>query len=386
MSVVAAHDDRKRNVGRFRDNYQDEIDSAALYVAMAEREESPELAGVYGRLADIERRHAGFWASRLREAGADVPPARPSWRTRLLRRTVRWFGPRFVLPTVATLEDVNKHMYDDQPEAAATSLPADERSHARLLGVLAGTPRRGVSGGTVAALEGRHRAVGGNALRAAVLGANDGLTSNLALVMGVAGASAGSSAVLVAGLAGLLAGAFSMAIGEWVSVQSSRELYERQIAVEREELEQIPDEEREELSLIYQSKGLPPEEADELAARLMADPDRALDAMAREELGIDPDELGGSPWVAASASFLLFSLGAVVPLLPFLFLRAPSSGTVAVLAALVVSALGLTAIGAAITLLTNRSVWVSATRQLTLGLAAAGVTYVVGSAVGAAVG
>lgn len=192
--------------------------------------------------------------------------------------------------------------------------------------------------------------------------------------------------IVLSGVAGLLAGAFSMAIGEWVSVQSSRELYERQIAVEREELEQIPDEEREELSLIYQSKGLPPEEADELAARLMADPDRALDAMAREELGIDPDELGGSPWVAASASFLLFSLGAVVPLLPFLFLRAPSSGTVAVLAAPIAVSPRADTTSAAITLLTNRSVWVSATRQLTLGLAAAGVTYVVGSAVGAAVG
>lgn len=168
--------------------------------------------------------------------------------------------------------------------------------------VVHGTPG-GLEDSALAQFEGRHRAGSGNALRAAVLAASDGLLSNLSLVMGVAGAAQSGRAVLIAGLAGLLSGAFSMALGEWISVQSSRELYERQIAIERSELEQAPAEEQEELMLIYQVKGLPDDQARALSARLIADPITALDTLAREELGIDPEELGGSAWEAASTSF-----------------------------------------------------------------------------------
>jgi VIT1/CCC1 family predicted Fe2+/Mn2+ transporter len=372
----------RSDLQRYRENLRDEVDSAELYLAMAEREAQAELATLYRKLADIELRHAGFWEERLREAGAAVPARRITWRARVLRWLARRFGPRLVLPTVASLEEINQHMYDRQPETGGTSLPADERSHARLLRTLAGSPRRGLEGGTLAQVEGRHRSVGGNALRAAVLGANDGLTSNLSLVMGVAGASSSSTPVVVAGLSGLFAGAFSMALGEWVSVQSSRELYERQMAVEAEEIATIPDEEREELSLIYQAKGMSAQAADEFAARLMQDQALALDAMAREELGIDPEELGGSPWVAAFASFALFALGAVIPLVPFVL----ASGAAATVASLVASGVGLFAIGVAITLLTGRGALLSGGRQLAFGLAAAGVTFAIGSAVGSALG
>jgi len=180
----------------------------------------------------------------------------------------------------------------------------DERSHARLLREL--STQGGREGGALARLEGRHRTIGGNALRAAVLGANDGLVSNLSLVRGVAGASLSSRSILVTGIAGLLAGSGSMAMGEWISVRSARELFERQIGEEREELEEVPDEEREELALIYQAKGLTSQQAGRLAARLVADRETALDTLAREELGIDPGELGGSPLQATGASFLLF--------------------------------------------------------------------------------
>jgi VIT1/CCC1 family predicted Fe2+/Mn2+ transporter len=162
-------------------------------------------------------------------------------------------------------------MYDDQPEALAR-MPGDERSHARLFRELAAG--RGVEGGAIARIEGRHRGSGGNQLRAAVLGANDGLVSNLSISMGVAGAATGASAggnpVLIAGLAGMMAGALSMAIGEWLSVQSARELYAHQVKVEREELLQVPDEEEEELTLIYQSKGLTAEQARLMASRSSA--------------------------------------------------------------------------------------------------------------------
>jgi VIT1/CCC1 family predicted Fe2+/Mn2+ transporter len=199
--------------------------------------------------------------------------------------------------------------------------------------------------------------------------------------MGVAGASADGRSVLIAGVAGLLAGAFSMALGEWISVQSSRELYERQIAIERVELEQIPDEEEAELALIYQAKGLPEAQARDLAARLIADRPNALDTLAREELGVDPEELGGSAWEASLTSFMLFALGAIVPVAPFLAL----GGLSAVAASVVLSALGLFGIGAAITLLTGRSVLYSGARQVLIGLAAAGITFAIGRLIGVAV-
>ena len=159
-----------------------------LYRTMAEVATEPQLADVYRRLAAVEEAHAGLWERQLRQAGEPVPPRQPSWRARTLRWLAKRLGASWVLPTVATLEQTDQHMYDRQPEARYTTLPADERSHARLLGAIARVSPAGIEGRALAQLEGRHRAVGGNALRAAVLGANDGLVSNLSLVMGVAGA------------------------------------------------------------------------------------------------------------------------------------------------------------------------------------------------------
>jgi VIT1/CCC1 family predicted Fe2+/Mn2+ transporter len=214
-----------------------------------------------------------------------------------------------------------------------------------------------------------------------VLGANDGLLSNLSLVTGVAGSGLGGSVVLVVGLAGLLAGAFSMALGEWVSVQSSRELVERQLAIEADEIATLPDEEVEELRLIYQARGLPEDEARTVAKRLLDDPDNALEVMAREELGLDPDERGGNPWTAALISFLLFTVGAIVPVLPFIWL----AGLPGALAAAVAGGVGLFALGAATTLFTGRGPLRAGLRQMLLGLAAATVTYGVGTLLGVAI-
>jgi VIT1/CCC1 family predicted Fe2+/Mn2+ transporter len=260
-------------------------------------------------------------------------------------------------------------------------MAAQERNHARILGLLA-SGTSGVEGGILARLEGRHRNVGGNALRAAVLGANDGLCSNLSLVMGVAGAAPSGHAVLFAGIAGLVAGAFSMALGEWVSVTSARELAEREVATEESELEVTPEDEREELQLIYEAKGLSRAEADQLSRDLLARPRTALEVLAREELGIDPGDLGGSPWTAAGTSFVLFAIGAVIPVLPLVFV----SGWTAVGVSVSVSALTLFGIGAAITILTGRSVWRTGLRQLMLGLSAAGCTFVIGRLAGVALG
>jgi VIT1/CCC1 family predicted Fe2+/Mn2+ transporter len=361
-------------------NWRDEIDSAALYRALAELEPDARLAEVYRRLAAAEERHAGFWEQRLRTAGARVPERRPGWRTRVLIALARRFGTQLVLPTLNDLERADSRGYDRQPESRGTTMPAEERSHARLLRSLSGGD--GVGGAALGRLEGRHRAASGNALRAAVLGANDGLLSNFSLVMGVAGAQVSADTVLVTGLAGLLAGAGSMAMGEWVSVTSARELAGHQLEIEAREIEEIPDEEREELALIYEAKGLHAEQARELAARQIADRSTALDTLAREELGIDPDELGGSATVAAGMSFVLFALGAILPVIPYFLL----SGGLAVLVSAALSVAGLFAIGALITLFTGRGALFSGGRQVVIGGAAAALTYAIGRLIGGAVG
>lgn len=223
-----------------------------------------------------------------------------------------------------------------------------------------------------------HGTIGGNALRAAVLGANDGLVSNLSLVMGVAGAELDSRAILITGIAGLLAGASSMAMGEWVSVQSSRELYARQIAIERREIKETPEKEAQEFVEMYMAKGLSEPLARQVSDQLMENPEYALDTMVREELGINPDDLGGSAWVAAGASFLLFAVGAIVPVIPFLFM----SGITVVWVSLGASALALFLMGAAITFITGRHPLYSGARQLLFGIAAAGLTFAIGKLIG----
>ncbi|CAN5488918.1 hypothetical protein BH20CHL6_BH20CHL6_02450 [soil metagenome] len=214
-------------------------------------------------------------------------------------------------------------------------------------------------------------------LRAAIFGVNDGLVSNLGLVMGVTGAAADNHIIVLAGVAGLLAGASSMGAGEWISMQSQRELFERQIEIEREELRIMPEVEEQELAGIYRSKGLPVQEADRLARRLMADPEVALDTMVREELGLDPDELG-SPWGAAGGSFVAFSVGALIPLVPFLL----ASGAPAIIASLAVAGTALFAVGAGVSLLTGRSALFSGLRQVAIGAGAAAITFAAGVLIG----
>ena len=372
----------RSDIARFRTNRQEEIDSASIYAAIAKLEPNEKLAEVYRRLAASEEAHIAFWEGKLRDAGARVPTRRPSVRSRAIVWLSRRFGTQSVIPMLAMKEQAGRSDYDGQPDALAANLPAVENSHARLLSTISHTRGSGMEGGLLARLEGRHRAVGGNALRAAVLGANDGLVSVLSLVMGVAGAHSSNKAILVAGLAGTLAGACAMAMGEWLSVQSARELAQRQIAIERDELAEAPEEEQEELSLIYQAKGLGSQEADALAAKLMTDKENVLDTLTREELGLDPAELGGSAWEAAITSFFLFFFGAVAPVAPFLFL----SGPAAVVTSLAASGLALFMTGAVITLMTGRGVLFSGARQLLIGMAAAGVTFGIGRLIGVSVG
>ena len=369
-----------KDVERYLANRQKEIDGAALYRVLAESEKQPQMAEVYAKLAASEEKHAAAWESKLSQLNVGVPPRKPTWRAATMIWLTKRFGPQFVLPTITSNEKADSQAYDGQPDSEAHEFSQDEKSHARLL-AMASQSSGGLPGGTVAQLEGRHKASGGNALRAAVLGANDGLVSILSLTMGVAGATNSRPDILIAGLAGVLAGAGSMALGEWLSVQSSRELYEHQIKIEAEEIAANPEEEQEELALIYQAKGLPEDRAKELASHMMADKDSILDTLAREELGIDPEELGGSAYEAAFMSFFLFAFGALFPMLPYLFWN----GTLAIILSLVVSAVGLFIIGAAITLMTGRSILFSGTRQVLVGIAAAALTYGIGKLIGVSV-
>ena len=363
----------------------DERNAAHLYRTLAQVEKNPHIAEVYGRMSAVEERHASAFEQRLQEANLPIPPVQLTWRTRLLEAVARRFGPEAVLPSLTAMEQKVSQGFQGKPGGADPQLQqmtAEENAHARLLGQITRSAPRGMEGSALAQLEGRHRATGGNALRAAVLGANDGLVSNLSLVMGVAGADLSGKTILITGMAGLLAGACSMALGEWLSVQSSRELYKHQIEIETHEIETAPEEEAEELALIYQSRGIDQAQARQMADRIMADPASAIETLAREELSVDPKELGGSAWEAAITSFILFALGAIIPVFPFFFL----AGMNAVLLSILLSTVGLFIIGAGITLFTGRSVLYSGTRQVFFGLAAAAITFVLGKLIGIGLG
>jgi VIT1/CCC1 family predicted Fe2+/Mn2+ transporter len=225
--------------------------------------------------------------------------------------------------------------------------------------------------------EPHHRNVQGGAARAAVFGISDGLVSNVALILGMAGASPGAGVVRLAGLAGLIGGAVSMAAGEWVSMTAQSELLERELEMEAIELKRRPEHERRELVQIYRSRGIEAETAERLASELMRDPELALETHAREELGIDPKELG-SPGGAAISSFLAFAVGAVVPLFPWFF----GGGTAATVASIVLGSITALLVGAALARFTGRSVVRSSSRQFVLSAVPAAITYALGSIVG----
>ncbi len=370
-------DSSRGNAARFRAYWRAEMDGAALYRAMAEASQG-ELAEIYRELSAAEERHARHWAGKLVELGEPEPRAedhRPGLKVRLLSFLARRLGTTAVLPILERAEVADAGHYDRLPEARR-AMAVDERIHARVVASLSPTS---VRGGIVRG-ERWHRGDASGALRAAVFGVNDGLVSNLALVMGMAGGRAEGGLVFLAGLAGLLAGAFSMGAGEYISVRSQRELFEREIALEAEEIQAMPEEEAHELALIYRAKGLPREEAEALAGRIMRDPRHALDTKVREELGLNPEELG-SPWRVAVSSFTAFALGAAIPVIPY----AVASGPAAFAGAVGAAAAALLAVGAAISLLTGRGPARSALRQLAVGGLAALATFGIGRLVGVAV-
>jgi VIT1/CCC1 family predicted Fe2+/Mn2+ transporter len=338
------------------ESWREEKQSAWLYRALADCEPDPRIADLFRALGTAAERQAETWQPSSGEAAAATFV--PSPRARLAARLARALGPRRVRPMLAALKVRGLSAYDSRP-ATGHAMPT-----------------------AVAQMERRHKGYGGGNLRAAVFGVNDGLVSNASLIMGVAGASAGAGSVVTAGVAGLLAGALSMAAGEYISMRSQREMFEYQIGLERDELGEYPEEEAEELALIYATRGMDLEEARRITRALVKNPEAALDALAREELGLNPDDLG-SPWGAAVFSFMAFAAGAVLPLVPFLV--GLPLGTALVVSA-VVAGIALFGVGAALSLFTGRRAFAGGLRMVLIGGGAGAVTWLIGSLLGAAIG
>lgn len=354
-------------------NLQTEVDASYLYKVLADHEADETVAHIFRQMSDIEMGHAKAFLAKQGIASMPLP----SLRAKALTVIGKVFGYDYVLGVLMDTEKGIANALIAGKTKNNIPVTGTETTHVTILRSLAENASN-VSGSILAKFEKRHRSVGGNALRAAVLGGNDGLVSNFSLVMGIAGATAGGEGVLLAGVAGLLAGALSMALGEWISVKSSQELSENQMQLEMDELETNPEGEQREIALIYMAKGIPEAQAVQMAASIMENKEEAHEILVKEELGINADELKGSAMEAAVYSFVLFGVGAVIPVIPFMF----TSGFTAIIISVIASAGGLFLIGAAITLFTGKSIWFSGIRQVLFGLMAAAITFGIGKLIG----
>ncbi|MCD6039419.1 MAG: hypothetical protein K0S27_819 [Gammaproteobacteria bacterium] len=333
-------------------NWKEEQRSAYVYNAIAEIEMNPVHKKLFIELSMLAYRQAAIWEQQLKKAHIPIPPSyRPDIRTRFIIGLVRCLGSRSLRIALAAMKIRGMSIYQGGAELGH---PSPTHPHEA---------------------EHRHTSLAqGNNLRAAVFGVNDGLISNASLILGMAGAHAGHSFILLTGVAGLLAGACSMGAGEYVSVRSQRDVLEYQLKLEKEELTLYPEEEAAELALIYEARGLPKEEAVKFAHFLIQNPEKALDTLAREELGINPKELM-SPGKAALSSFLFFALGAFIPILPYLCWD--SQANLAMMFSL--TGLALFGVGAALSLFTQRSALLGGLRMLFIGMLAGFLTYIIGS-------
>lgn len=359
-------------------NIQTEIDACYLYQKLAEHESDPAIAHVYRQMSEIEKGHAEAFAKNRSICIENL--IQPSWRARTFNLIGKIFGYDYVLGVMMDTEKRISTAIISTKKKNKKEITGKESNHVNILRTIL-EQGDSVTGAQLSKFESRHRSVGGNAIRAAVLGGNDGLVSNFSLVMGIAGATAGQQGVLLAGLAGMLAGGLSMALGEWISVTSSHELYQNQMQLEMEEIETNPEGESQEIALIYMAKGIPEVQAHQMAGELMKDKGSAHKLLVMEELGINPEEMKGSAIEAAVYSFVLFSIGAIIPVFPFLFIR----GMNAVLISVGLSSAGLFLIGAGITLFTGKNVWYSGFRQVFFGLMAAAITFGIGKIIGVSI-
>lgn len=337
-------------------NWQEEKRSAYLYRLIARTEKVTSRQQLFTRLAEEAENQAELWAQELERTGHKVPANYiPQPRVKLVAWLIRRFGAKRIKPILAAIKIRGLSVYTSKRIPGYHPVPTSVEE--------VGASHRGASGS------------GG--LRAAVFGVNDGLVSIACLVMGVAGAASANSVILLTGVAGLLAGACSMAAGEYISMRSQREMFEYQIGLERDELAQYPEEEAGELALIYVARGMQEDEAQVLAKRMIAEPELGLDTLAREELGLNPDELG-SPWLAALSSFFAFVAGGTIPLLPYLMEIQQHALRISI----ALTALALFGVGATLSLFTGRRALWGGLRMLLIGGAAGMLTFWIGKFMG----
>ncbi|MFH1140501.1 MAG: VIT1/CCC1 transporter family protein [Chloroflexota bacterium] len=355
---------------RFKTYLRNELEAAAVYNVLAAKEKDRGRAELFKGLAMVELRHARHWATKLGLEPADLKP-KLTFRARLVALLAKRLGTKAALPLVLKGEFAEIRAYAKEPEAGV--LTVDERRHAQIVGGL--TPNGG--GVDVIQSEGRLRVANASNVRAAVLGFSDGLVALFALITGVAGGTSDSQIILLAGVAGLLAGGFSMAAGEYLSVRAQCDVYEREVEIETAEIEESPEQEKEELVFLFQAKGFSLEEAQVASERVLANPEIALNTMAREELGLDPAQMG-NPWAVAISSLVAFTLGALIPLSPYFF----TTGNLALGISVTGSAVGAPIVGATLSSLSNKNVVWGGIRMLLICAASAGVTYIIGRLMG----
>lgn len=335
------------------ENWHEEKNSHFLYRIIAAHEQNANRQKLFLELADLANKQAQLWQKEIEKRGQNIPNFSPDLRTRIVAKLIHYFGAkkvRFILSAMK-VRGMSVYTQGDPNYPYSTTLAHHEHRHKGLT-------------------------IAGN-LRAAIFGINDGLVSNMSLILGIAGATSNPHIIILSGVAGLLAGASSMAAGEYISVRSQREFYEYQIELEREELRQYPEEETMELAAIYHARGLPKTEAVKLSKIIISNPEKALETLAREELGLDPNELG-SPYGAAISSFISFGIGALLPLFPFLINISHWN----ILISIVITGFSLFSVGALLSLYTNRSAFLSGLRMLLIGASAGCLTYLIGYWIG----
>ncbi|HEV2641540.1 MAG TPA: VIT1/CCC1 transporter family protein [Candidatus Elarobacter sp.] len=364
------------DVSAFKHHWQDEADAAYLYDILARLERDERKSDIFRRLSEVESRHVDIWANLIREHGEKLPPFRPSARTRLQAVLGRMFGPGFLLPMLLAEEgrEVKGYMdmYRATPHGAtggaeALLLARESAEHATELSQITGTSE-----------EPWHQKESGGFLRNTVYGFNDGLTANFGLVAGVLGASAAAAhhTVIVAGVAGLIADALSMGSSGYLAAKSEQEVYQHEIEMERDEIALMPEIERDELALLYEAKGMNRDTAQQLAAEIMHDPDRMLREQVEQELQIGEPNMSPmrEAWLTGTAT----AIGALIPVLPFFFLK----GTLAIVVAFTIAMLSHFLVGAMRSAFTGRGLFRSGFDMFVVGVGVAVVGYYAGEWVG----
>lgn len=387
MSVNPSKD-RKETLAVIQRNWRAEVETAQVYRDLAEREKDEKRKGILTRMAEAEERHAARWEQKLRDMGEPVPQLEDNPWTRFKRRFTRSLGTDIAIRRMEAAEEKHEREFSAQRDNALANehdvqdflrtSALEEKAHARALNTMTTAPNPQSVLDTILKRE-RWHGRGGSWVADAVYGVNDGLGAVFGIVSGVAGATNNAQhVVLISGLAGMLASSLSMGAGAYLAVKSQREVYDAEIAREKAEVEENPEEEIEEMSLFYQLQGFNPEESQRMAERLAQDPEQMVHAMAQSELGLSAQHFG-SPWTSSFSAALSTAVGAFIPIIPFFFM----TGLSAVVAAFAISIVAHFAVGAIKSIITIRSWWASGLEMTVVGVIEAVVTYSLGLAFGA---